>query len=65
MILVTEIHDGKAPDLILPDAGDRAIIAMRYKNVELAFCIKPDDPDEVLITCIRRLWEVVRKEADG
>jgi hypothetical protein len=44
---------------ILPESGEYAMIAMRYKDTELAFCMKPEDMDDGLIQTIETLRKLV------
>lgn len=44
---------------ILPESGDFALVAMRFKEIELCFCFRPTDSDEVLFANIKRLRELV------
>lgn len=47
----------------LPDKY--AIVAMRYKDAELAFCIRPNASDDELIGSVRALREKVNELADA
>jgi len=50
---------------ILPECGEYAMVAMRYKDTELAFCIKPEHMDHALIRCIESLRKCVFEQAKG
>ena len=52
------------PDPILPESGEYAIVAMRYKNRELAFCMKPEAMEHGLIPTIQALRYAVIEHAD-
>lgn len=52
------------PPPVLPDGGEYATIAMRYKNTELAFCMKPEHMEHGLVPTIEKLRECVMTEAE-
>lgn len=43
--------------LYLPDPGERAMVVMRYKGVELSFLVNPEyfDCDEILTTSLLKM----------
>jgi hypothetical protein len=48
-------------DPILPDGGDYAIIAMRFKDVELAFCADLSHGDEVITKTILHTRDLIKQ----
>lgn len=44
----------------LPDPGEGyAMVVMRYKDKELAFCIKPEEMDTTLVQSVEALRKLV------
>jgi hypothetical protein len=47
---------------ILPDSGEYAMVAMRYKDVELAICMKPEHMECCFLTSVDQLRKVVLEQ---
>ncbi len=47
---------------VLPECGDYAMVAMRYRDVEFAFCMTPEQMEHGLIPTVEALRDCVFAE---
>jgi hypothetical protein len=51
--------------LLLPDCGEKTIVAARYKGIELAFVVDPDACDEAFTAPLLRIRDIMKELAHG
>jgi hypothetical protein len=51
--------------LLLPDCGDMVMVAVRYKNEELGFCVRPGHADGELTAPLLKAVALLKELANG